>query len=97
MPVNKVQIHLPYERPSEKNPNGIFQPRWYQLEALESPCRYKILVLPRRAGKSKTALVEQIMQTYTLEKTGKISVFLAGRDIYWLGLVGLQTVLVSRF
>src|SRR3990167_98317 len=63
MPVNKVQIHLPYERPSEKNPNGIFQPRWYQLEALESPCRYKILVLPRRAGKSKTALNEQILQS----------------------------------
>src|SRR3990167_1789238 len=53
MPVNKVQVKLPHS----------FEPRWYQLEVLQAPQRFKVVVLPRRAGKSKTALNEQIMQT----------------------------------
>ena len=37
-----------------------FNPRPYQLELLKAPQRFKICVMHRRAGKSKTALNEQI-------------------------------------
>ncbi len=40
-----------------------FKPRPYQLEYLKAPQRFKICVWHRRAGKSKTALNEQIRKT----------------------------------
>ncbi len=40
-----------------------FKPRSYQLEYLKAPQRFKICVWHRRAGKSKTALNEQIRKT----------------------------------
>lgn len=40
-----------------------YKPRDYQLEFLEAPQRFKIAVFHRRAGKSKTALNQQIART----------------------------------
>lgn len=40
-----------------------YQPKSYQLEYLRAPQRFKICVWHRRAGKSKTALNEQIRKT----------------------------------
>lgn len=40
-----------------------YQPRDYQLEFLKAPQRFKISVLHRRAGKSKTAINQQIQRT----------------------------------
>lgn len=44
------EITIPYQ----------YQPRPYQLELLAAPQRYKIAVFNRRAGKSKTALNDQV-------------------------------------
>lgn len=48
-----IQITIPHQ----------FKPREYQLEYLKAPQRFKICVWHRRAGKSKTALNEQIRKT----------------------------------
>ncbi len=40
-----------------------YQPRPYQLDFLKAPQRFKISVLHRRAGKSKTAINQQIQRT----------------------------------
>ena len=40
-----------------------FNPRGYQLEFLRAPQKYKIAVFNRRAGKSKTALNQQVQRT----------------------------------
>lgn len=40
-----------------------YQPRQYQLDFLKAPQRFKISVLHRRAGKSKTAINQQIQRT----------------------------------
>lgn len=40
-----------------------YQPRKYQLEFLKAPQRFKIFVVHRRGGKSKTALNQQIQRT----------------------------------
>jgi hypothetical protein len=46
-------IQIPYQ----------YRPKTYQLEYLKAPQRFKICVWHRRAGKSKTALNEQIRKT----------------------------------
>lgn len=46
------QINIPYG----------YIPRPYQLELLQAPQRFKIAVMHRRAGKSKTALNQQIIR-----------------------------------
>ena len=46
-------INIPYD----------YEPRSYQLDFLQSPKRFKILVLHRRAGKSMTLINEQIRKT----------------------------------
>lgn len=38
----------------------LFRPRWYQQLLLESPARYKVAVMHRRSGKTKTILNQQI-------------------------------------
>lgn len=51
--LTRMQITIPHN----------YQPRDYQLEALKSPARFKIMVWHRRGGKSKTVLNEQIAKT----------------------------------
>lgn len=47
-----------------------FKPRDYQLKFLAAPQRFKIAVLHRRAGKSKTALNQQIMRAMLRKEPG---------------------------
>ena len=52
-PTSQVEINIPFN----------FTPRPYQLEFLSSPKRFKIAVIHRRGGKSKTALNDQIIKS----------------------------------
>ena len=49
------EINIPFD----------YQPRTYQLEFLKAPQRFKIAVFHRRAGKSKTALNDQVCKALT--------------------------------
>jgi len=66
-----------------------FHPREYQLEWLAAPQRFKIAVLNRRAGKSKTALNQQVARAMT--KQGIYYYFLPtyrqAKQVMWDSLV----------
>lgn len=75
----KKTITIPYD----------YIPRSYQLNYLSSDKRFKILVVHRRGGKSKTALNEQIRKC--LEKKGIYYYFLPtyrqAKQVIWDGLI----------
>jgi len=66
-----------------------FKPRPYQLEILQAPQRFKIAVIHRRAGKSKTALNQQISRA--LYKKGVYYYFLPtyrqAKSVIWDALI----------
>lgn len=66
-----------------------FDPRWYQLEYLKSPKRFKIAVFHRRAGKSKMAFNDQV--TKALTKQGIYYYFLPtykqAKQVIWDSIV----------
>ncbi len=66
-----------------------FKPRPYQIQLLEAPQRFKVAVLHRRAGKSKTALNQQISRA--LYKKGIYYYFLPkykqAKSVIWDALI----------
>lgn len=66
-----------------------YKPRDYQLELLQAPQRFKIAVLHRRAGKSKTVLNQQIIRA--LKQKGVYYYFLPtyrqAKAVMWDSLV----------
>lgn len=69
-----------------------FKPRDYQLEFLSAPQRFKIGVLHRRAGKSKTALNQQIIRAMLRTEPGVcyyiLPTYKQAKQVMWDTLVG---------
>ena len=69
-----------------------YQPRSYQLDFLRAPQRFKIAVLHRRAGKSKTALNQQIARAMMRTEPGVcyyvLPTYKQAKQVMWDTLVG---------
>lgn len=69
-----------------------YSPRPYQLEFLQAPQRFKIAVIHRRGGKSKTVLNEQIRKTQDPRYAGKtfyyfLPTYRQAKSVIWDSLI----------